>query len=191
MSFNYCLDVFGFPSAPGLESLNPEILDQRAAVEWVKANIEVFAGDPNRITLFGESAGSRAVDIYAYAWADFKDPIVNGFICESSSAPWTEGNKWNPQAWFSLSERLGCGGVEKGNETVACLRANLFQDILQASKSGPGKPEIFRRFYLVTDEKVVFSDYDKRAAAGRFIPKPLLIGNNDNDYGLQGTLAKI
>ncbi|TID17911.1 prolyl oligopeptidase (secreted protein) [Venturia nashicola] len=191
VSFNYRLNIFGFPSAPGLDSLNPGILDQRAALEWVKANIENFGGDSNRITLFGESAGSRAVDIYAYAWADAKDPIVNGFICQSGSAPWTAGNKWNPQAWYSLSERLGCGGVEKGNETVACMRTKPFQDVLQASKSGPDRPELFRRFYPVTDEKVVFSDYDKRADAGRFVQKPLLIGNNDNEYGLQGTIAKI
>lgn len=71
------------------------------------------------------------------------------------------------------------------------MRTKLFQDILEASKSGPGKPELFQSFVPVTDEKVVFSDYDKRAAAGRFIQKPLLIGNNDNEYGLQGTLAKI
>jgi carboxylesterase type B len=191
VSFNYRLNIFGFPSAPGLESLNPGILDQRAAVEWVQANIEAFGGDAKRISLFGESAGSRAVDIYAYAWADAKDPIINGFICESGSAPWTEGNKWNPQVWYSLSERLGCGGVEKGNETMTCMRQKPFGDILQASKSGPSKPELFRRFYPVTDEKVVFSDYDKRAAAGQFVQKPLLIGNNDNEYGLQGTIAKI
>jgi cholinesterase len=171
VTFSYRLNVFGFPSAPGIEALNLGLLDQRAAAEWVRDNIEAFGGDPKRITIFGESAGSRAVDIYAYAWADEKDPVVNGFICESGSAPWTEGNKWNPEAWYSLSERLGCGGSEKANTTVACMRTKPYEEILQASKSGPGKKELFRRFYPVIDEKVIFSDYDKRAAAGRFIKK--------------------
>ncbi|KAF1809651.1 alpha/beta-hydrolase [Eremomyces bilateralis CBS 781.70] len=191
VSFNYRLNLFGFPSAPGIPELNLGILDQRAAVEWVRDNIARFGGDPNRITLFGESAGSRAVDIYAYAWADAKDPIVNGFICESGSAPFTTGNTLNPELWYSLSERLGCGGAEKGNATVTCMRTKPFQDILDASKTSPGKPGLFRRFYPVTDEKVVFSDYEKRAATGRFIQKPLLIGNNDNEYGLQSTIAKL
>jgi cholinesterase len=171
VSFNYRLNIFGFPSAPGIPAQNLGILDHRAATEWVRDNIAGFGGDPKRITIFGESAGSRAVDIYAYAWADAKDPVVNGFICESGSAPWTEGNKMNPTLWYSLSERLGCGGAEKGSETVACMKTKPYEGILQASRSSPGKPELFRRFYPVTDEKTVFSDYDKRAAAGRFIKK--------------------
>jgi carboxylesterase type B len=167
VTFNYRLNVFGFPSSPEIPDLNLGILDQRAAVEWVRDNIEVFGGDPTRITIFGESAGSRAVDIYAYAWADAKDPIVKGFICESGSAPFTTGNTLNKNLWYSLTERLGCGGVEKMNSTVACMK----KDILNATRANTGKPELFRRFYPITDEKVVFSDYEKRAADGRFIQR--------------------
>ena len=162
--------MFGFPSAPGVD-LNLGILDQRAAVEWVRDNIEAFGGDSSRITIFGESAGSRAVDIYAYAWADAKDPIVNGFICESGSAPFTTGNTWNKDLWYSLSDRLGCGGAEKGTDSVTCMKTKPWKDILNATRANTGKPELFRRFYPITDEKVVFSDYEKRAADGRFVQK--------------------
>jgi cholinesterase len=175
MTFNYRLNIFGFPSAPGLPSVNLGILDQRAAAQWAKDNAEAFGGDPNRITIFGESAGSRAVDIYAYAWADAKDPIVNGFICESGSAPWTTGNKLNPTLFTSLSERIGCAGTQKNGSVTDCMRTKPWQDILQASKSSPGKPELFRRFYPVVDEKVVFSNYDKLADAGKFIRKVSLL----------------
>jgi carboxylesterase type B len=170
VTFNYRLNFLGFPSSPSLP-LNLGILDQRAAAEWVRDNIEAFGGDPNRITIFGESAGSRAVDIYAYAWADAKDPIVKGFICESGSAPFTTGNPLNTNLWYSLSERLGCGGVEKGKDSVTCMKTKHWQDILNATRASTGKPELFRRFYPITDEKVVFSDYEKRAADGRFIQK--------------------
>jgi cholinesterase len=174
VTFNYRLNIFGFPSAPGLPSVNLGILDQRAAAQWVKDNAAAFGGDASRITIFGESAGSRAVDIYAYAWADAKDPIVNGFICESGSAPWTTGNKLSPSLFGSLSERLGCTANEKNGSSVDCMRTKPWQDILQASRSSPGKPELFRRFWPIVDEKTVFSDYEKRAAAGKFIQKVAL-----------------
>jgi carboxylesterase type B len=55
VSFNYRVNVFGFPGLPGLPGVaqNAGLLDQRLAVEWVHENIEAFGGDPRRITIFG------------------------------------------------------------------------------------------------------------------------------------------
>lgn len=80
VSLNYRTNVFGFPTGPpGLRDLNPGLLDQRLAVEWTKRNIEGFGGDPERMVLWGESAGASSVDYYAFAWAE-GDPLVQGFI---------------------------------------------------------------------------------------------------------------
>lgn len=62
VSFNYRVNKFGFFCAPGADegarSLgNSGVLDQIAALEWVKANIANFDGDPGNVTIFGESAG--------------------------------------------------------------------------------------------------------------------------------------
>jgi carboxylesterase type B len=80
VSFNYRLNIFGQPNAPQLvqasQSQNFGFLDMRAAVEWVHANIAQFGGDPERITLFGQSAGSVAVDAYSFAYPN--DTIVKG-----------------------------------------------------------------------------------------------------------------
>lgn len=72
VTFNYRLNIFGFPGAPQLANdttigQNLGLLDIDAAIDWVYANIANFGGDPERITIFGESAGSAAVDAYAYA----------------------------------------------------------------------------------------------------------------------------
>ena len=67
VSFNYRLGVLGFLAHPDLDSEAPSgnygLQDQLAALRWVKANIADFGGDPDNVTLFGESAGAMAVGI--------------------------------------------------------------------------------------------------------------------------------
>lgn len=80
MTFNYRLNIFGQPNAPQLvnsaHSQNFGLLDIDAAIQWVHDNIANFGGDPDRIILFGQSAGSAAVDAYTFAHLD--DTIVKG-----------------------------------------------------------------------------------------------------------------
>jgi para-nitrobenzyl esterase len=68
VSFNYRVGVFGFLAHPQLTAKSPNhtsgdygLLDQVAALEWVKANINAFGGDPDKVTIFGESAGASSV----------------------------------------------------------------------------------------------------------------------------------
>lgn len=80
VSFNYRLNIFGQPNAPQLskstQSQNFGLLDIDAVVNWVHKNIAGFGGDPDRIILFGQSAGGVAVDAYSYAHPH--DTIVKG-----------------------------------------------------------------------------------------------------------------
>ena len=70
VSFNYRLGAFGFFAHPDLTAESPHhssgnygFLDQIAALQWVQRNIAQFGGDPNNVTIFGESAGSWSVNI--------------------------------------------------------------------------------------------------------------------------------
>jgi para-nitrobenzyl esterase len=74
VTINYRLGVFGFFAHPELSAEAPDhasgnqgIRDQIAALAWVKRNIAGFGGDPGRITIFGESAGSEAVNLLTVA----------------------------------------------------------------------------------------------------------------------------
>ena len=71
VSMNYRLGIFGFFVHPELTAESPHhasgnygLLDQNAAIQWVKANISAFGGDPANITIFGESAGSFSVSAH-------------------------------------------------------------------------------------------------------------------------------
>jgi carboxylesterase type B len=139
------------------------------------SRLQEFGGDPSRITIFGESAGARAVDIYSFAWYSQKDPIATGFISESGAAPLTTGSVPKPEAWYELSTRLGCGGKEKGKDSITCVQEKSMKDLLNAATGAAGagakRADILRSFSPVVDEKTYFSDYDKRRAAGKFIQK--------------------
>jgi para-nitrobenzyl esterase len=69
VTFNYRLGRFGFFAHPALTAEHPDepkadygLMDQVAALAWVKANIAAFGGDPDRVTIFGQSAGGGSVN---------------------------------------------------------------------------------------------------------------------------------
>lgn len=90
VTLNYRTNIFGQPNAPQFnvpgQAQNFGLLDIAAAIEWVHANIAGFGGDPERITLFGQSAGSVAIDAYVYAQAAAGSAgIIKGIIMESGT----------------------------------------------------------------------------------------------------------
>ena len=87
------------------------------SVEWVKANIEAFGGDPSKIVLWGQSAGAASVDIHNYAYRS--DPIVSGFIADSGVATLGTGGSDFLRTNFSfVASQLGC------SQTAAALQLN-------------------------------------------------------------------
>ncbi|MFL9836078.1 carboxylesterase family protein [Flavobacterium sp. ST-75] len=90
VTLNYRLGIFGFFSHPELTKESPNnasgnygLLDQNAALVWVKNNIAPFGGDPNKITIAGESAGS--ISVSAQMASPLSKDLINGAIGESGA----------------------------------------------------------------------------------------------------------
>ncbi len=102
VSMNYRLGIFGFMAHPELTAESPAhasgnygLMDQVAAVNWVKRNIAAFGGDPSNITIFGQSAGSTSVSVL------LASPLSEGLfakaIGESGAALYSTGSNFRPR----------------------------------------------------------------------------------------------
>ncbi|KAK4444949.1 acetylcholinesterase [Podospora aff. communis PSN243] len=187
VTFNYRLSIFGFPNAAGLpqNQQNLGLLDQRLVVEWVRDNIAAFGGDPNRIVLWGQSAGAVSAGFYQYAYP--QDPIVEGIIQDSGSETLAAGqlssSDVNHSNFSALAAAVGCGSTSPAQE-LACMRgANVSAlaiiNVIQSNNAVPGNPILI--FTPVADNVTVFSNYTARSEAGQIARIPSIIGTNAND----------
>ena len=184
VTINYRLGVFGFLATPDLAKEddgaagNYGLMDMVAALKWVHANIRAFGGNPDNVTIFGESAGSFAVSTLMAstpAYAYFHKAIGESGGAMNLGAPGTptlDEVEKRDQAW---AESLGA-------KTLAELRALPAETILEASLK-KGAP----RFWPVIDGKLLLEPVAATYAAGRQAHIPLLAGWNRDE---SVTLAK-
>ena len=131
---NYRVNVFGFPNAKDAHQ-NVGLLDQRMAVEWARDNVAAFGGDPDRMSLWGQSAGAGSVGMYGYAYP--KDLIVKGLISDSGSPNMLVKALGNYTDFDTIATKIGCKGGKQlewkhqpsAYTPAACL--HCYQDRVQ------------------------------------------------------------
>ncbi len=185
LTVNYRLGVFGFLSHPELTAESPHhasgdygLLDQYAALEWVKKNIAAFGGDPDKVTIAGESAGSIAV--CAQMASPLSKNLIAGAIGESGGMI----NPTLPAIPLADGEKNGVAFAQKVNATsLAALRAIPADQLLElASKQGnpPMSPTVDGYFLTKTPAEVF--------AAGEQAKVPLLVGWNSAEVPYQALM---
>jgi len=179
---NYRLGAFGFLAYPGLTRESPHhasgdygLLDQVAALQWVRRNIAAFGGDPERITIGGESAGSMSVS--ALMASPLSRGLIAGAIGESGALIYPT---FAPVPLTAAEQR----GVEFANGvgagTLAALRALPAESLLQATRQV--------RFPVAVDGYVLPSPPEAIFTAGRQAHVPLLVGWNSEESSWRALL---
>lgn len=181
VTIQYRLGMFGFFAHPALTATagphptgNFALLDQIAALRWVRGNIAQFGGDPHAVTIFGQSAG--ALDVGLLMTTRHADALFNRAIAQSGSvvmraeAMPTLAQK--EQAGVTLAGRMGA----PAGADAAALRRIPTADVIKASPPYGGGAEL--------RPEPMFDGYLFRVLPARAFrdggatPVPLLIGNN-------------
>jgi para-nitrobenzyl esterase len=186
LTVNYRLTVFGFFAHPELTNESPHhasgnqgLLDQSAALQWVRKNIAAFGGDPNKVTIAGESAGSTSVS--AQMASPLSKDLIGGAIGES-------GALINPTLGpvpLNEAEQTGVKFAEiVGAASLAALRALPAEQLLEVTAK-PGTP----RFGATIDGYFLPRRPADIFAAGEQAHVPLLVGWNSEENNYRSILG--
>jgi para-nitrobenzyl esterase len=136
VSMNYRLGIFGFFSHPALakesghnSSGNYGLLDQLAALHWVHDNIAIFGGDPENVTIFGQSAGSSSVS------ALVASPLAKGLFQKAIGESGSLLAYARPLPTREASEKANIEFARSalGTDSLQALRAKSAEELLQAA----------------------------------------------------------
>ena len=173
VTINYRLGALGFLAHPALASQpggpagNYGLMDQQAALRWVRHNVAAFGGDPHNVTIAGQSAGGLSVLAQLVSHGSrglFDRAIVQSGAFALNQMPLADAEAFGQ----TFAAQVGCA-----DQTAACLRSVPAETLVQAFPNAaiPG----------VVDGKVLTEPIGTALAAGRFARVPILDGLNHNE----------
>ncbi|KAK3689158.1 Alpha/Beta hydrolase protein [Podospora appendiculata] len=196
VAVNYRVGGFGF--LPGKEiladgSANLGLLDQRMGLEWVADNIAAFGGDPDKVTIWGESAGAISVFNQMALYdgnnkyngkALFRGGIMNsGSIVPAAPVDCAKSQK----VYSTVVAQGGCAGAAN---TLACLRALPYDKFLAAANSVPAilsYNSVSLSYLPRPDGRVLTKSPELLVAGGQYAAVPMIIGDQEDE----GTLFSL
>lgn len=194
MSVNYRLNVFGFLASDALRADGPDgsvgnygLQDQRQGMRFARKVAASFGGDPNRLTIFGESAGAGSCSNHLVSPRSFG--LFNQAIMESGPfADWTAiPYNLSIGRWNKVTTNAGCI-ISDPTAQVACMRNLTWQELFSANH---GISSGFIEWAPVIDGVEVVGTPRDLAAAGQLAPGvPVMLGFNRNEGTLLLTSVK-
>jgi para-nitrobenzyl esterase len=186
VTINYRLGRFGFFSHPALDQENDTVnfglSDQIKALRWVRENIWAFGGDPNNVTIFGESAG--AVSVGYHLTMDASRGLFNKAILQSGGGAQIARQARKRRGRKDSLRQLGLDWAERqglGSDVMASeLRKITAERVLEASKSQGGLGAVTP----VLDGFLVQDDIATRFSNGEVAAVPIITGSNSFEGSL-------
>lgn len=189
-SINYRVSYWGFLFSNELQDAgagNIGLRDQRLSLEWLQQNIGAFGGSPDKVTIWGESAGARSLGMQLVAYDGQYNNLFRSAILESGSpiARFADADDWQP--WFNaLVDKTGCTDAA---DKLSCLRGLPWQTI-NAIYNGTNPLSVTPpTISAVVDGDFITAQGSELLGAGKFAHVPLLLGNNFDEgtaYAKQG-----
>ncbi|MFT4193323.1 carboxylesterase/lipase family protein [Ottowia sp.] len=179
VTINYRLGPLGFLSHAALSaeqggaSGNYGLMDQQAALRWVKANIAAFGGDPANVTVFGESAGGLSTH------SQLVSPLAAGLfhkaIVQSGAYTLTLPTLAQAEAiGEGFAATAGCA-----DQSADCLRALSLDTVMAHAAQVHGGSQL-----PTEDGKVLPASYAQAFASGSFNKVPVIEGSNQHEYSM-------
>ncbi|XP_072174325.1 acetylcholinesterase-like [Diadema setosum] len=181
VTINYRLMVWSvFNTGDEVATGNYGLLDQQLALRWVQTNIAAFGGDPNKVTIFGESAGAASVDFHLLSQGS-RDLFSQAIMQSGTSlSPWAfrHDPETDRQEALGLGSCVGCDQTDS-QQLVDCLRTVESNVLMEAFW------QVYPRSYIRVDGVFLEDTPANLMAAGSFKNVPILAGYNSDE----GTIA--
>jgi para-nitrobenzyl esterase len=176
VTINYRLGALGLFAHPALDAenhllANYALMDQQLALKWLKRNIPGFGGDPDNITIFGESAGG--ISIYAHLVSPLASGLFQKAIIESGAPDYITLQQSETDG-VTLAGKVGCDqGTQQ--QIAACLRAVPVSELLtnQATETG-----------AIIDGTLLTQPPADAIARGQLNQVPIINGTNHDEFRL-------
>ncbi|KAI0267680.1 alpha/beta-hydrolase [Gloeopeniophorella convolvens] len=184
VTINYRVNTFGFLASKDvpLQDLNSGLLDQRAAMEFVQDNIAKFGGDPEKVTIWGQSAGAGSVE--AHILFPSPRPLFRAAIMDSLTGPFKSSP---PPSTYDepgkpFDALLKATGCSPGSAAVACLQAVPFDTLANISNTFI-KNTLNHQLWQPTVAPGSFAPVraSEKIASGDFLHVPVIAGTNLNE----------
>ncbi|KAF7595633.1 hypothetical protein BBP40_005381 [Aspergillus hancockii] len=182
VSINYRVAAFGFLDSEEVRTSgnnNLGLRDQRVAMRWIKENIRAFGGDPDKITIWGESAGAYSVGAHLIANDGNNEGLFRAAIMESGNAngpPWN-GTEWYQPMYDRIVNKTSCSA---SSDTLQCLRDIPYETLYDSAYEGLE--------WFATIDGTFIKEYPQISIAqGKIAKVPILLGANTDEGTSLGT----